>query len=208
MSTRTPVHVHATDPVSQAGLTTQLRWQHEIEVVDEIAPDSGVVAVVSVNVLDDNAMQLLRTLHRQGCQCTVLVIADLDDARLLEAIEAGVCALVHRNEATPGRLAQLAVKASAGEGTLPSDMLGRLLKQMTRLQRNVLSPMGLTLSGLSQREIEVLRLVADGFDTQEISEKLRFSERTIKNVLHDITSRFQLRNRSHAVAYAMREGLI
>jgi len=54
----------------------------------------------------------------------------------------------------------------------------------------------------------VLRLVAEGWDTAQIATKLSYSERTVKNVLHDVTTRLQLRNRSHAVAYAMREGLI
>ena len=67
---------------------------------------------------------------------------------------------------------------------------------------------GLTFNGLATREIEVLRLVADGCDTHEIADKLAYSERTVKNVLHDVTTRLQLRNRSHAVAYALRQGLI
>jgi len=54
----------------------------------------------------------------------------------------------------------------------------------------------------------VLRLVSDGHDTSEIATTLCYSERTVKNVLHDVTTRLNLRNRSHAVAYAMREGLI
>ena len=54
----------------------------------------------------------------------------------------------------------------------------------------------------------MLRLVADGYDTAEIAQQLAYSERTVKNVLHDVTTRLQLRNRSHAVAYALREGLI
>jgi DNA-binding NarL/FixJ family response regulator len=54
----------------------------------------------------------------------------------------------------------------------------------------------------------VLRLVAEGFDTAHIAMQLSYSERTVKNVLHDLTTRLQLRNRSHAVAYALREGLI
>jgi DNA-binding NarL/FixJ family response regulator len=54
----------------------------------------------------------------------------------------------------------------------------------------------------------VLGLVADGLDTREIATKLSYSERTVKNVLHDVTNRFQLRNRAHAVAYALREGLL
>jgi DNA-binding NarL/FixJ family response regulator len=72
----------------------------------------------------------------------------------------------------------------------------------------MLDPQGMTFSGLSAREIEVLRLVAEGFDTAHIAMQLSYSERTVKNVLHDLTTRLQLRNRSHAVAYALREGLI
>ena len=64
------------------------------------------------------------------------------------------------------------------------------------------------LAVLADREVEVLRLVADGFDTAEIATRLSYSQRTVKTVLHDVTTRLQLRNRSHAVAYALREGLI
>lgn len=82
------------------------------------------------------------------------------------------------------------------------------MDQLGRLQRQVLSPRGLVFAGLSPRETEVLRLVADGMDTAEIARVLCYSERTVKNVLHQVTTRLQLRNRSHAVAYAVREGLI
>ena len=54
----------------------------------------------------------------------------------------------------------------------------------------------------------MLRLVADGLDTSEIASRMCYSERTVKNVLHDLTTRLQLKNRTHAVAYAVREGLI
>jgi DNA-binding NarL/FixJ family response regulator len=98
--------------------------------------------------------------------------------------------------------------AAAGDGTVPPDLLGRLLAQVGRLQREVLAPRGLAFSGLTDRETNVLRLVADGYDTAEIAGRLAWSERTVKNVIHDITTRLQLRNRSHAVAYAVRAGLI
>ena len=91
---------------------------------------------------------------------------------------------------------------------MPPDLLGRLLEQVGRLQRQVLAPRGLAFSGLTPRETEVLRLVAEGHDTSEIASRMCYSERTVKNVLHDLTTRLQLRNRAHAVAYAMREGLI
>jgi DNA-binding NarL/FixJ family response regulator len=71
-----------------------------------------------------------------------------------------------------------------------------------------LGPRGLTFTGLTEREVSVLRLVADGMDTSQIATRLCYSQRTVKNVLHDVTSRLHLRNRSHAVAYALRHGLI
>jgi DNA-binding NarL/FixJ family response regulator len=54
----------------------------------------------------------------------------------------------------------------------------------------------------------VLRLLADGHDTAEVGRQLYYSERTVKNIVHDVTSRLDLRNRTHAVAYALRQGLI
>jgi DNA-binding NarL/FixJ family response regulator len=72
----------------------------------------------------------------------------------------------------------------------------------------VLAPRGLTFSGLTERELSVLRLLADGHDTAEVGRQLFYSERTVKNIVHDVTSRLDLRNRTHAVAYALRQGLI
>jgi DNA-binding NarL/FixJ family response regulator len=91
---------------------------------------------------------------------------------------------------------------------LPPDLLSRLLQQVGELQRQVLGPRGLTFSGLTERELSVLRLLADGHDTAEVGKQLFYSERTVKNIVHDLTSRLELRNRTHAVAFALRQGLI
>jgi DNA-binding CsgD family transcriptional regulator len=64
------------------------------------------------------------------------------------------------------------------------------------------------LGGLSPREVDVLQLAADGLDTEEIAQKLCYSKRTIANILHDVITRFNLNNRTHAVAYTIRTGLI
>lgn len=61
---------------------------------------------------------------------------------------------------------------------------------------------------LTERETEVLRLAAEGFSTAEIARKLAYAEKTIKVALQNVTVRLQLRNRVHAVAYAVRNGLI
>ena len=63
-------------------------------------------------------------------------------------------------------------------------------------------------ASLSTREQEVIRLLADGRDTAEIASTLCYSERTVKGVIHEVTSRLQLRNRSHVVAFALRNDMI
>jgi DNA-binding NarL/FixJ family response regulator len=61
---------------------------------------------------------------------------------------------------------------------------------------------------LSNRERDVLLLVAEGYSTREVAKRLNYSERTIKNIVQDLTVRLELRNRTHAVALAIREGWI
>jgi DNA-binding NarL/FixJ family response regulator len=205
---RIPVFVHARDPISEAGVSSALRPRPEVRVVRADEADEARIALIVVDAVDEDAIRLLRSLQRRGKSRAVLVSSTLDDAGLIAAVEAGVIGLVRRSEATPERLVQVIARAASGEGSVPPDLLGRLLNQVGSLQRQVLIPRGLTFTGLAAREIEVLRLVADGLDTSEISMKLGYSERTVKTVLHDISSRLQLRNRCHAVAYALREGLI
>jgi DNA-binding NarL/FixJ family response regulator len=127
---------------------------------------------------------------------------------VLQVIECGVGAVVWRREATAHRLLQTVLAASRGEGDLPGDLLGRLIRQVGTMQRSAVNLSSPPVSGLARREIDVLRLVAEGMDTGEIASKLSYSERTVKNVMHGLTTRLQLRNRAHAVAYALREGYI
>jgi DNA-binding NarL/FixJ family response regulator len=203
---RVPICVHAEDPVSQAGMMSHLRPRPEVTVLDW-DDDQACVAVVVADAVDDGVVQVLRALQRRRCRA-LLVVRAVDDAALAAAVEAGVGGLIRRADATPERLVQAVCAVAKGDGTVPPDLLGRLLAQVGRVQRQLLSPRGFTLTGLSQREIQILRLVADGMDTSEIAMALSYSERTVKNVLHDVTSRLQLRNRSHAVAYALKQGMI
>lgn len=201
------VFIHADDPILRAGLATQLRTRSEVRLIDAPDPGRATVALVAADRVAEPTLRSLRTLRRLGARL-VLVVAEVDDSDLVAAVEAGVAGVVRRSEATSDRLLQVVRAAAAGDGALPPDLLGRLLSQVGKLQRQVLWPRGLTFGGLAEREIEVLRLVADGLDTAEIAVKLSYSQRTIKNILHDVTSRLHLRNRSHAVAYALRHGLI
>jgi DNA-binding NarL/FixJ family response regulator len=208
MQPRVATYVYADDPILQAGMVSQLRGRPEIDIVEATELSRAQVGVAAADALDDETLRILRALKRAGIAHTLLIMRAIDDAAVVSAAEVGVSGLLRRSEATPEALVRTIQKVAAGDGVIPSDLLGHLLGQVGRLQRQVLSPRGLTFSGLSDREIDVLRLIAEGHDTNEIARQLCYSQRTVKNVLHDVTTRLQLRNRSHAVAYAVREGLI
>ncbi|MFI6948037.1 response regulator transcription factor [Streptomyces sp. NPDC050422] len=206
---RTTVALRAQDPISQAGVVSQLRARPEVNVVewgeDETAPQ---VVVMVVDTVDEDVLRMLRRIQRTSESRAVLVTTDIDEQKLVSAAECGVVGVIRRAQSTPEHLVQVIETVARGEGHLPSDLLGRLLAEVGRLQGQVLGPRGLHFTGLAAREVDVLRLVAEGYDTADIATKLAYSERTIKNVLHSVMTRLQLRNRSHAVAYAMRQGLI
>jgi DNA-binding NarL/FixJ family response regulator len=202
------VYIYANDPILQAGVGSHLRGSPGVVMVDQSELDLADVAIVVADLVDETVLRILRAIQRGSAPRTVLIAAVLDESTVIAAAEAGVSGLLRRSEVTAERLLEVVGKVAAGEAAVPSDLLARLLDQVGRLQRQVLAPRGLRFSGLSEREIEVLRLLADGLDTSEIASRLSYSERTIKAVLHDVTARFQLRSRAHAVAYAVREGLI
>ena len=166
------------------------------------------VALAVIDSVDDGSARWLRALHRGDGLPIVLVVGQLDSGTLITVIESGVRAVARRSEATPQRLAQLLRGTAANRGELPPDLLGQLLDQVGHLNRSLLAPRGLGLNGLTHRESDFLRLVADGLSTREVASKLAYSERTIKAVIQELTTRLALRNRSHAVAHAVRNGWI
>ncbi|MEU3769690.1 LuxR C-terminal-related transcriptional regulator [Amycolatopsis keratiniphila] len=174
------VAVHAGDPLVLAGLRSALGGGPGITLRDDPAKADVLVAVAG-----DDPRRI-----PAGSARLVLVAEHPNQAELWAAVERGLAVVVARSEATPGRLLRAVADAHAGRGDLPA------------------KPRELTLSGLSPRETEVLRLLAEGFDTGEIARRVAYSDRTVKNILHGLLSRFNLRNRTHVVAYALREGLI
>ncbi|MFF3159375.1 response regulator transcription factor [Streptomyces sp. NPDC057910] len=202
------VHIKASDPLSETGLVASIGHRPELRVVEERSIDGRTVGLLAVECVDSSALQALRSMHVVGADRVVMVVGNLDEDGVVAAAEAGVSGLLRRAEVTSERLVQVVTSVRRGAGVVPPDLLGRLLKQVASLQHNVFAPRGFGLPGLTSRETEVLQLVATGHGTQEIARKLSYSERTVKNTLHDVTSRFHLRNRSHAVAYAIREGYI
>jgi DNA-binding NarL/FixJ family response regulator len=105
-------------------------------------------------------------------------------------------------------LIRVVLAVSAGQALLPPAVQGQLLDQVEQVHRNVLAPRGITASGLTVREVTVLRLMSEGLEVAEIALLMSYSERTIKKILSAVLSRFGLRNRTQAVSYAIRLGVI
>lgn len=204
------VAVYAEDLILQTGVVQQLRQRPEVALLSEAEAQAGraEVSLLVVDALTEAVTDHLRRLRLATTGRIGLVVGQFEAGGLQTIVECGVAAVLRRAEADQDRLVHLITALAAGEGVMPGDLLGELLDRIGTLQRTMLDGRGLTLSTLTAREAEMLRLVAEGFDTSEIAAKTSYSERTVKNVLHEIITRLGLRNRAHAVGYALRRGLI
>ncbi|MGA8015779.1 MAG: response regulator transcription factor [Candidatus Dormiibacterota bacterium] len=204
----TSLAIMAEDEISRRGLFAQLRHRPDIELVRDGDEPHATVTVLLADEVDGDAVRQVRQIRRSSSSRVVMIVSRLDEGALLDALEAGVTGLLRRSQATSDAVAEAVQSAAQGTGSIPADLVSPLLEHVGRLQREVLLPRGISFTGLTARETDVLRLIADGCDTAEVGRSLFVSERTVKSILHDITSRLNLRNRTHAVAYALRQGLI
>lgn len=188
-----PVRVLATDPFLRAGLESALYGCAEFTGAD------GGVAVLAVDEVDDAAVEAIRSAKERNAT-VLLVTGRVDAARAARAIEAGACGVLRREQACEQTLVSAVRAAATGHGTMPPDLLSDLFEA-----RQNAAPVAPTLDA---RERDVLRMVADGHETAEIASALAYSARTVTTIVHDITHRLRLRNRAHAVAFALRQGLI
>jgi DNA-binding NarL/FixJ family response regulator len=141
-------------------------------------------------------------------QCVVLVADPIREALLGPLISCGVVSILPWRGVTAELVAQAVLASHAGRAILPSTVARWLVEEARLTRPEPAAGAGPGPGGLSEREIDVLRLLADGQDTAQIAARLRYSERTIKKILQDLTTRLQLRNRTHAVSYALRIGAI
>lgn len=208
---RVRVTLHAPDAVNYAGLAALLESGPAVDAQIALVPADSAEADVTVlccEQLTPTTVSMLRHAAALTGRPVVLVVDRISESELLTAVDCRVVAILPRAAVSSARLAHSVRAAAAGGGVMPPDLVGELLKHIERLQREVLAPNGLNAAGLTTREIDVLRLMAEGHDTHEIAGELCYSERTVKNVIYGITKRLNLRNRSHAVAYAVRAGMI
>ncbi|WP_229909874.1 helix-turn-helix transcriptional regulator [Streptomyces flavofungini] len=186
---------------------SQLRAHAEITLVGHSRQDHGHVALFLASTVDRTTLQSLSALIDARAR-VVLVVDRMREADVLGVVGCGVTSIVWRRAATSTRLLRAIRAAHQGETNVPSDLVGTLVACLGRRKGQASGSAELTPIGMTPREIDVLRLVSEGLDTGEIAAKLAYSERAVKYILQHLTSRLQLRNRSHAVAYALRAGYI
>ncbi|TDV52042.1 helix-turn-helix transcriptional regulator [Actinophytocola oryzae] len=200
------VLVHASDPVNRAGVAALLRPAREVELVIEgEESDIVVLAESTVAAAQLEEVDRLRTTRRTRC---VVVAGRFAEKDLMTAVRCGVVSVLPFEGVSATKLLSTIVGVGQGRSVMPHRLQAALLRQLNELRRDLLTPNGLTLSGLDERELDVLGLIAEGFRTDEIAAKLSYSEGTVKSVLHGAMTRLNLANRAHAVAYAIRAGLL
>jgi DNA-binding NarL/FixJ family response regulator len=190
---RVPVRVTASDATLRASMHTALD-RAGVPLARE--PSPGTVLLSAASTVDEALADC-----PAGDRAGVVVVADrLPAEGVRRAVRAGVAVLVQSARATPARLAAAVRSAHDGDGRLPHEALVRLLGTD---RRKPAAPPRLTA-----RQLVMLRLMAEGLDNIGIARTLSCSAHTVKNVIYDLMSRLQARNRAHAVAAAVRAGLI
>jgi DNA-binding NarL/FixJ family response regulator len=131
--------------------------------------------------------------------------SDCGEESVLAALQAGAVGYLCKDTLTTETLGAAVKAAANGTGVMTPELLGNLLRGLSPETLEPGRPAG---ARLTDREQQVLALIAAGHPTREVALQLCYSERTVKNVLHDVVTKLNARSRSQAVAFAVREGLI
>lgn len=138
-------------------------------------------------------------------RCDVRLVRSVRDPAADHAWDAEgseITAVVILRDVTPSRVASFVQAATDGGGSISPELLDQLLPEGESRRVNGGEPQ------LSEREHQVLRMLADGESTRGIAERLNYSERTVKNIVRDLLVKFNCKTRAHAVALAVRQGVI
>lgn len=210
------VDLFIVDPhaIHRCGLVACLRLLDEIGTISEAASTAEARAHPALRtaglVIIDHDLPGANELVRDVCSSTARVVvctSRRDGENLLSVIHAGAVGLMSKAALTQEGLAAGVRAAVAGTCVVTPELLATLVSRGVPGSDGH-APPELTVPRLTWRERQVLSLIADGHRTREIAERLSYSERTVKNVLHDILVKLNVRSRSQAVACAVREGLI
>ena len=187
--------------------------EHGFEVVGEATSGEAAVGltlelepgvvVMDLHMPGISGVEATRRLIERGSAARVLVLTvSAADSDVLEAMVAGACGYLLKDTA-PDRIASGVRAAAAGEFMLSPSVAARLVDRVRGA-----SPEPPATVELSGREIEVLRLIAEGRDNAEIAEKLVISPTTAKNHVSKILGKLGVESRVQAAIYAVRAGIV
>src|SRR5689334_16636498 len=213
-----PIRVLVVDDqeLFRRGLTMLLNVEEDIEVVGEAADGSSGASLAS-STLPDVVLMDVRMPKGSGIESCAAIKDAAPDARIImltvsdeeadlyEAVKNGASGYLLKDSSID-EVAQAIRVVADGQSLISPSMAIKLLdefKQMSRSDRQqVPSPR------LTDRELEVLKLVAQGLNNREIAKRLFISENTVKNHVRNILEKLQLHSRMEAVMYAVREKLL
>ncbi|MCU4750242.1 helix-turn-helix transcriptional regulator [Streptomyces sp. G-5] len=190
--------MHAADPVTEAGLHMMLRSQPGIDLWEDTGGAGPDVRLLAVDTIDQRAdLCRVRQVGDASAAPVALIVTELHESSLVHLADTRVLGVLRKAEIAVDRLAQVVTAVARGHGYAPPDLLPALLRGARP-----------AATGFSDRDLAVLRRVADGFTTAEIAEDLAYSERTIKNIIAGVCERHGLKTRSEAAVFVTRRGLI
>src|SRR5918992_1211826 len=173
-----------------------------LSLVRELAPE---VVVMDLNMPGMNGIEATREIARLAplTRVVVLTISDQDDD-VMDAILAGACGYLLKDSSIQD-LMQGIRAASVGESLISPHIAAKVLQRLRASGIEAETGVG---AELSDRENEVLRLIANGKDNAEIAQDLHISPKTVKNHISNILMKLQIENRIQAAVYAVRRGLV
>ncbi len=196
---------------SQDGLTVVGEAENGLEAVEKARALKPDVVVMDVEMPVMDGVEATRLIREQmpGVKVVMLTVSESDD-HLFDAIRFGAQGYLLK-DLRPAELYDLIRAVMRNEPPLSPAIAGRLLGQIrdgaTLPIMPATPPETFETPTLTRRELEVLRLVADGLSNKEIATTLFITEGTVKNHVHNALEKLQLENRTQAAAYIVRQGL-
>jgi DNA-binding NarL/FixJ family response regulator len=175
-----------------------------LKLVRELAPD---VVVMDLNMPGISGIEATRQISMFAPLTRVLVLTISDqDADVMDAILAGACGYLLKDAS----IAELlhGIRASAAGESLVSPAIAAKVLQLVRASGASHYEAELIQSELSVRELDVLKLIANGKDNAQIAADLFISPKTVKNHISNILMKLQIENRIQAAVYAVRSGIV
>ncbi|MER6537918.1 response regulator transcription factor [Streptomyces sp900105755] len=209
---RMRVVVLAEDRLTAQGVEAHVAGDERVQVLGPGDDESPDVLLLITAELAENTFAVLRKFCRKNPDESprLILVANRPTAeQLVCVVGLGLVAFMSREKATLADISEMLCAVARGAASLPQSMLGTLLEQLRTGRGGEQAPEdGEGPSSFTDRELAVLRQLAAGFSTTEIAAALHYSERTVKYIIHELIARHGLRNRVHAVAYALRQGLL